>query len=701
MALDFQRPDPSSPAAVASAQFTVTRRGYREEEVRDFLRQVSVELARLLERERFLQNELQALQSRGAIDVATVDEATITELLGAEAARVLSAAREAAQAMRDRAAESAEQIVREASREATRLLEESKIEASRRRSDVSSEAEQELELAKQQGREMVAEVRAYRERVLADLAKRTEEARRELERLVHERERLLSAFERARHAATDVVGDLEEFDEAIRETGIVPPLASPDAPPPPRPIGKSDTPIFDAKQYEDELGTATGTVGEVVDEVVDETSPTEPELHGLQPTESLATESESSPAPSSELESAEYVEPEPTASASNESESKLSESNEARADEPPSQERMAPVVNIFDRQRRKNAGSEPSTTPQAASPLTPQSRAPEHPVFERVEAQPDARPDANSDAQSEASIPTSTPSRVDEIFERLRSSSTQRVATKTENDLAERTSGESSTRTSEAETPQKSDSKPPRSKDDTESKAVRPRPVDPSIFRRRDEVIDAVAEKMKRAAKRVIADDENAVLTHVGTKRSSLTLEAMLPNHHDHAQRFVDGMREELTSIAVDGARSLSDSRRADVLKSVTTGGVLESVTSFIVNDLIRPLHERIASAIEQSSGDRDELLKRVRGEFAEWKSQRLETVVVDAAHLAYARGLFVGCEQSSHVCWAVDPNGPACADAEDNALAGRVRRGEAFPTGHDRPLAHAGCRCLVVPLDK
>ena len=68
---------------------------------------------------------------------------------------------------------------------------------------------------------MVAEVRAYRERVLADLAKRTDEARRELERLVHERERLLSAFERARHAATDVVGDLEEFDEAIRDTGLV------------------------------------------------------------------------------------------------------------------------------------------------------------------------------------------------------------------------------------------------------------------------------------------------------------------------------------------------------------------------------------------------------------------------------------------------------------------------------------------------
>ena len=647
MALDFQRPDPSSPAAVASAQFTVTRRGYREEEVRDFLRQVSVELARLLERERFLQNELQALQSRGTIDVATIDEATITELLGAEAARVLSTAREAAQAMRDRAAESAEQIVKEASREATRMLEESKIESSRRRSDISSEAEQELELAKQQGREMVAEVRAYRERVLADLAKRTDEARRELERLVHERERLLSAFERARHAATDVVGDLVDFDQAIRENGIVPPLVPPDAPLPPRPSRKSETPIFDAKQYEDELGTAadvsSGAAVETSgDAAVEDSGEAAVETSSATTNETIE-EAGSSPA-------------QPTVSKP--------------------EERIAPVVSIFDRQRRKSQNADASTA----------SMAPEHPVFERVEAQP------------ETPIEPAAPSRVDEIFERLRSSSTQRVATDTENDLAN--DAHKSSTTSSAKSAKPSTASPTTSKN-SKSNAIRPRPVDPSIFRHRDEVISAVTEKMTRSAKRVLADDENAVLTHVGSKRSALTLEAMVPEPASHAQRFVDSLREELTSIAVDGARSLTESRRSDVLKRVTGGGVLDAVSTFIVNDLIRPLHERIAGAIEQSSGDRDDLLKRVRSEFAEWKARRLEAVVLDAAHLAYARGLFLGCEHSSHVCWAVDPDGPACADAEDNALAGRVRRGEVFPTGHDRPLAHAGCRCLVVPLDK
>ncbi|MFM8663316.1 MAG: DivIVA domain-containing protein, partial [Acidimicrobiaceae bacterium] len=113
MAISFSKPDPSSPAAVGSAQFNVTRRGYDQGEVRDFLRMVSAELARLQEREKFLESEMRAMQTRGLSDPGVLDEATVTTLLGEETARVLSVAREAAQQMRDRAAETAERMVRE------------------------------------------------------------------------------------------------------------------------------------------------------------------------------------------------------------------------------------------------------------------------------------------------------------------------------------------------------------------------------------------------------------------------------------------------------------------------------------------------------------------------------------------------------------------------------------------------------------
>ena len=56
MAISFSRPDPSSPSAVSGASFPTSRRGFDQEEVRDFLRMVAAELGRLQERERFLES---------------------------------------------------------------------------------------------------------------------------------------------------------------------------------------------------------------------------------------------------------------------------------------------------------------------------------------------------------------------------------------------------------------------------------------------------------------------------------------------------------------------------------------------------------------------------------------------------------------------------------------------------------------------
>ncbi|MEI7619761.1 MAG: DivIVA domain-containing protein, partial [Actinomycetota bacterium] len=65
MAISFSRPDPSSAASVSSAQFPTSRRGFDQAEVRDFLRMVAAELARLQERERFLERELRSSQHPG------------------------------------------------------------------------------------------------------------------------------------------------------------------------------------------------------------------------------------------------------------------------------------------------------------------------------------------------------------------------------------------------------------------------------------------------------------------------------------------------------------------------------------------------------------------------------------------------------------------------------------------------------------
>ena len=222
MAISFSRPDPSSPAAVAAATFTSTRRGYEPTEVRDLLRMVAAELARLQERETFLERELRAANRQSSAGPAVLDEDLLTRMLGEEAVRILQTAREGAAQIKTRSEEGAARLLREATDEAQRMREEAEIEAARRRQDASADAEAELQMAKQQGREMVNEARAYRERVLNELARRRELARQQIEQLVHGRDRLLQAFERARIAAVDVMAELTPLGEPAEYVNLSP-----------------------------------------------------------------------------------------------------------------------------------------------------------------------------------------------------------------------------------------------------------------------------------------------------------------------------------------------------------------------------------------------------------------------------------------------------------------------------------------------
>src|SRR5580765_5581215 len=118
MALSMSRPDPSSPDAVASATFSTGRRGFEQSEVRDLLRMVAAELARLQERERYLDRELRTAQRMAPQAAVALDEEVVTRLLGEEAARILQTAREAASHIKVRAEENAARLVREATDEA-------------------------------------------------------------------------------------------------------------------------------------------------------------------------------------------------------------------------------------------------------------------------------------------------------------------------------------------------------------------------------------------------------------------------------------------------------------------------------------------------------------------------------------------------------------------------------------------------------
>ncbi len=629
MAISFSRPDPSSPAAVGSAQFSVVRRGFEQEEVRDLLRGVSAELARLQERERFLESELRSMQTRGLSAPGAIDEEMVTALLGEETARVLTTAREAAKQQIARAAETAERLVREASSDAARIRQEAEIESSRQRNDAVADVEAEIELAKQQGREMVIEAREYREKVLSELARRRELAREQIEHLIHDRDRLVAAFDRARLAANDVVGDLTEFDELSEEVARISGLNTPvDAT---APIFFDHTKDPDAIPQSSESIEVEKVVG-VIAESIDSTTVEIVEI----------TETTEVVEAADEIEVEELVEetPDTTVIAMHEAPAGMSEHPSS---EPPAQEHIAEVVQLFGK-KRKDAEVQQVVTEVVEPPVEAAK------VIEVVEVKKQPA--------------TTTPQKksVDDLFARLKQTNTAEVA-----------------RTA----------KP---------KVVVPK-VDQGVFDHRDTALEPILVLITRKMKRVLADEENSMLTYLQGKKSIVALEKVLPAADEHLQMYVEALAEDVISAAMAGAQSLSKSLKADLRKRVTRSAVMQVVSRTMDESTIRPLREKIQRAVEQSNGDKDEMSNLIRSVYREMKMQRVEQQVSDIARMAYSRGAYLVLDQGTKVCWMVDPNGPSCADAEDNSLAGSTDLGSEFPTGHIHPTAHAGCRCLIAPI--
>ena len=629
MAISFSRPDPSSPAAVGAAQFTVGRRGYEQEEVRDFLRMVSAELARLQERERFLESELRAMQTRGMSAPGVLDEETVTALLGEETARVLTVAREAAQQMRLRAAESAERLVREASADASRMRQDAELEAARRQNDAAADVEAEIELAKQQGRDMVNEAREYREKVLSELARRRELARQQIEQLIHNRDRLVSAFDRARNAADDVVGDLAEFDDLSQEIARAAASVAPSDP--------TEPVIFDHTKDPEAIPQRSMTI--VVDEV-------EVADEAAEVSEEIVVIEESVVAEDAVVEEV-MVEVDP-APVSPKRETPAGMSDHPSTD-PPAEEHFATVVQLFGNSRKSKV-DQPEAESVAPAVKKPQKKS------------------------------------ADDLFAKLRQSTTSEVA-------------------NNVKKPALAAVTPSSKNDEKESRPVKPKAkvvvpkVDKKMFEQRDDVLDPLKVQMVRKVKRVLADEENAMLTYLQGKKSVVALETLLPAADTHAQQHIEALTEDVMTAAMAGAKSLSPSLKADLRKRVTNTAVMQVLSKNIDETIVRPLRERIQRGVEQSNGDRDEMASLLRSVFREWKMQRVEQFVADIAVLAYSRGAYLTLDQGTKMCWMVDPNGPSCADAEDNSLAGATALGDNYPTGHQHPTAHAGCRCLLAPI--
>jgi hypothetical protein len=211
----------------------------------------------------------------------------------------------------------------------------------------------------------------------------------------------------------------------------------------------------------------------------------------------------------------------------------------------------------------------------------------------------------------------------------------------------------------------------------------------------RQETLSPVRVALARQLKRVLADEQNEVLDRLRQRSASLAANDVLGAAAAHPGKYREAAEDHLWSAAVAGAGALSDLEGEELHAALETRSVLDRSLDTLEGELVTPMRARLVENLE-AAGDPTEAAALVRATYREWKG-RIDELSADLVRTAYGRAAYAVLAPSTPVCWVFDPSGPACADAEDNVLAGAVPAGEPFPTGHRYAPAYRGCRCLLV----
>jgi cell division septum initiation protein DivIVA len=201
----------------------------------------------------------------------------------------------------------------------------------------------------------------------------------------------------------------------------------------------------------------------------------------------------------------------------------------------------------------------------------------------------------------------------------------------------------------------------------------------------RDTALGRIPAAATRTAKRVLADEQNAVLETLSGPRAVTDLGDVLPGVDEHAAMYVAAVVADLEAAVAVGAG-------AGVAAAVPDGARVAIV------DMVGALRERVEQVIADGAGDNQVIAKRLRAVYRDVKSTVVEVAITDAVLHAHAAGQLAGAADGAAFRWVAEAGARPCPDCEDNSLAGPTPAGEPFPAGHVAPPAHPGCRCELVP---
>ncbi|MDD9370893.1 MAG: hypothetical protein PV358_12320, partial [Acidimicrobiales bacterium] len=216
-------------------------------------------------------------------------------------------------------------------------------------------------------------------------------------------------------------------------------------------------------------------------------------------------------------------------------------------------------------------------------------------------------------------------------------------------------------------------------------------PADPAarLLRTRDTRLATLERELGRKLKRVLADEQNEVLDRL-RRGGTVVFADVVPAADEHVDQFAIAATAHLEAAASQGA----------ALIGATANPSCDALAATLGRTLVEPLRVRIEQSFEDSDGDLEEVGERLRALYREWKGNHIGNAVRHFTATAHARGAYGAAPAGAELHWLVDRSCDACPDCDDNALAGRVAKGEAYPTGDRCAPAHPDCRCLVVPAD-
>ena len=207
----------------------------------------------------------------------------------------------------------------------------------------------------------------------------------------------------------------------------------------------------------------------------------------------------------------------------------------------------------------------------------------------------------------------------------------------------------------------------------------------------RDAALNSVLTQAVRKAKRVLADEQNAVLELLADGTGVGDIADLVPGPDEHAAGYIDAvtpMFDRVCAVAAELTGGETPAPSSDASRWVVTG-------------LVDPLRERLTASITAADGDAAALTKRLRALYRDVKTNVVGGAVTDAMLAVHAEAVVASSPDGTALRWVADPQARACPDCEDNVLAGAQPAGTPFPTGHVAAPAHSGCRCALIPAER